>query len=140
MFTPLALIITAICSAFLWKETLNWGRSNSSLFFIETTSFPDKLVKDNPAYLHHHLYPLNPLFIFLIGLQSDHIDQPMKVDKVRFLIFMAVLAGMFCWCVGFIACCGARRKMAGKTQQQMSRTLQERKRRSIQNALPVIDQ
>ncbi|KAK9270171.1 hypothetical protein L1049_025747 [Liquidambar formosana] len=29
MFTPLALIITAIFSAFLWKETLYWGRSIS---------------------------------------------------------------------------------------------------------------
>lgn len=27
MFTPLALIITAIVSAFLWKETLYMGRS-----------------------------------------------------------------------------------------------------------------
>ncbi|KAH8509064.1 hypothetical protein H0E87_010998 [Populus deltoides] len=26
MFTPFALIITAIFSAFLWKETFNWGR------------------------------------------------------------------------------------------------------------------
>jgi len=27
MFTPLALVITAIISAFLWKEKLYWGRS-----------------------------------------------------------------------------------------------------------------
>lgn len=26
MFTPLALIITAIFSAFLWKEAIYWGR------------------------------------------------------------------------------------------------------------------
>jgi hypothetical protein len=26
-FTPLALVITAIISAFLWKEKLYWGRS-----------------------------------------------------------------------------------------------------------------
>jgi hypothetical protein len=32
MFTPLALIITAIFSAFLWKETLHWGRSNPFTF------------------------------------------------------------------------------------------------------------
>jgi drug/metabolite transporter (DMT)-like permease len=27
MFTPVALVITAIISAFLWKEKLYWGRS-----------------------------------------------------------------------------------------------------------------
>lgn len=35
IFTPFALIITAIFSAFLWKETLHWGRSIHNLFFNE---------------------------------------------------------------------------------------------------------
>ncbi|KAB5557310.1 hypothetical protein DKX38_008219 [Salix brachista] len=34
MFTPLALIITAICSAFLWKETLNWGSVGGDVLLV----------------------------------------------------------------------------------------------------------
>lgn len=33
MFTPLALIITAIFSTFIWKETLYWGRFKSQTSF-----------------------------------------------------------------------------------------------------------
>lgn len=31
MFTPLGLVVTAAFSAFLWKETLYWGRSVPAL-------------------------------------------------------------------------------------------------------------
>ncbi|OWM85043.1 WAT1-related protein At1g43650 [Punica granatum] len=34
MFTPLALVVTAIFSAFLWKETLYWGRVGGALMLV----------------------------------------------------------------------------------------------------------
>ncbi|EEF28037.1 Auxin-induced protein 5NG4, putative [Ricinus communis] len=34
MFTPLALIITAIFSAFLWKETLHWGSVGGAILLV----------------------------------------------------------------------------------------------------------
>ncbi|KAJ6405474.1 hypothetical protein OIU84_013439 [Salix udensis] len=34
MFTPLALIITAIFSAFLWKETLHWGSAGGDVLLM----------------------------------------------------------------------------------------------------------
>ncbi|KAF7821963.1 WAT1-related protein [Senna tora] len=34
MFTPLALIITAICSALLWKETLYWGSVGGTILLV----------------------------------------------------------------------------------------------------------
>ncbi|KAA8546563.1 hypothetical protein F0562_002698 [Nyssa sinensis] len=34
MFTPLALIITAIISAFLWKETLHWGSVCGAILLV----------------------------------------------------------------------------------------------------------
>ncbi|XP_022133530.1 WAT1-related protein At1g43650 [Momordica charantia] len=34
MFTPLALIITAILSAFLWKETLHWGSLGGAILLV----------------------------------------------------------------------------------------------------------
>ncbi|XP_012066011.2 WAT1-related protein At1g43650 isoform X1 [Jatropha curcas] len=34
MFTPLALVITAILSAFLWKETLHWGSVGGAILLV----------------------------------------------------------------------------------------------------------
>ncbi|KAF5177584.1 Wat1-related protein [Thalictrum thalictroides] len=34
MFTPLALLITAIVSAFLWKETMHWGSVGGALLLV----------------------------------------------------------------------------------------------------------
>ncbi|XP_010241742.1 PREDICTED: WAT1-related protein At1g43650-like [Nelumbo nucifera] len=34
IFTPLALLITAIFSAFLWKETLHWGSIGGAIFLV----------------------------------------------------------------------------------------------------------
>ena len=119
MFTPLALIITAIMSAFLWKENFYWGRSilhtpySISIKLNSYLSLNISSQKNLGIMIHIWSNYHRPLFC----LVSTNYYYHMEKLKDQSLIFVAVLVGLFCWWGGSTVSCGGRTKRIGKAKQ-----------------------